>query len=857
MPRRNKVPETVSTETPRAKALEKRRRDAIADAERRARTPAIGPRTEIDKLAQAEASETARRSTGPLGTGLGAYPKALWDQMTVEEQDEVIRRSQLAQEYGAMMAARAALDLSSVGAIRNTPWYGDLVDRYGSRSASRAADLLASEPARRFFWKDNPAKVVEDARTYERVNDVIRKLGGDPDTGRAVIGGSVSINKAGTLNRATAISHDLDISGYTANASKIPWEPYPYVTPESGHATVSNGWYDRYVAPLENWRAAAEDAPLLRRIREQYPATHGNAGIEPWDWKTMRLGSQADRYRPGVFRQIGDGYSMSSTAGNNIFLGTEIDGVPVDIFLSDARLSRVPGTPYAEPEVAFSWKNAYTLENAERGLPARPKDMQDFADFRRFSRQNPIVDPVTHHAQFSPPNFGDRILSPEGLPVVRDVPTWPGSGETVPMMMNTEGKMIAPFDRNALHQDAKGGNSVRAAEAGGDAEPMPGPSAGLPADLAGGGSGPRIVINPSTFHNRKDALCVAFNEGFRLWMEATGFEPRSEPTDAQRKFFSDTAYADDELQLRRTILARIATFDTSVKDPTDDQLAETAEFLGAILESDWCKNDWERDSVSRLAQAAQAAVGAEPVEPREVPLEVKEQEPLQARAAMGGGETEDEERITPPPATGEDLNGDGTAIDHQADVIAQAEAENESDREEADAEYAKLQASGALADNASFDNEAPEMAQKPAQEPSAAQSGEDTRRAAAAQPAPGESPNPAQSASEEPLSPAKPRRRGAIEDSIVSPDSPGSISFKGTRRGGIENPIVNPDSPGSISFKGVRRGGIENPIVSPESEGSIAFSGTRTGGGGGGESPIVDPDSPGSLSYRRRKKRWR
>ena len=55
----------------------------------------------------------------------------------------------------------------------------------------------------------------------------------------------------------------------------------------------------------------------------------------------------------------------------------------------------------------------------------------------------------------------------------------------------------------------------------------------------------RIVINPSTFKNEKDALCVAFNEAFRIVMEETGFDPVSEPTEEQRRFFSDTAYADD------------------------------------------------------------------------------------------------------------------------------------------------------------------------------------------------------------------------------------------------------------------------------------------------------------------------
>ena len=99
---------------------------------------------------------------------------------------------------------------------------------------------------------------------------------------------------------------------------------------------------------------------------------------------------------------------------------------------------------------------------------------------------------------------------------------------------------------NELHQDALGGDADTAMEE----QPQE--------------DGPRIVINPSVFEDDKDALCVAFNEAFRIIMEMNGFEPQSEPTEAQRRFFADTPYANDELQLRRTILARICTFDTSI-----------------------------------------------------------------------------------------------------------------------------------------------------------------------------------------------------------------------------------------------------------------------------------------------------
>lgn len=120
--------------------------------------------------------------------------------------------------------------------------------------------------------------------------------------------------------------------------------------------------------------------------------------------------------------------------------------------------------------------------------------------------------------------------------------------------------------------------------------------------------GPRIVINPKVFEDKRDALCVAFNEAFRIVMEDNGFEPVSEPTEKQRRFFADTAYADDELQLRRTILARIATLDTSVSDPTDEQLEETAEMLEMVMEVGAPQNDWEQTCVKRLLDVVSASM---------------------------------------------------------------------------------------------------------------------------------------------------------------------------------------------------------------------------------------------------------
>ena len=159
---------------------------------------------------------------------------------------------------------------------------------------------------------------------------------------------------------------------------------------------------------------------------------------------------------------------------------------------------------------------------------------------------------------------------------------------------------------------------------------------------------PRIIINPKVLEkgDERDGLCVAWNEAIRVFMEANGYEPQSEPTEKQRQFFADTPYADDELQLRRTIIARICVFDTSVKDPTDEQLSESASVLRAIIDSGFAKTDDEIEKCERLARAIEAAVGAEPVKPKEAPLEARPLRPAaETQAAIDAGEADEDKDL--------------------------------------------------------------------------------------------------------------------------------------------------------------------------------------------------------------------
>lgn len=168
-------------------------------------------------------------------------------------------------------------------------------------------------------------------------------------------------------------------------------------------------------------------------------------------------------------------------------------------------------------------------------------------------------------------------------------------------------KTIEGAERREAMADAKGG------DAGGDPGELtetPETVNNAPAADTPVANGPRIVINPRVFEDKRDALCVAMNEAYRVLMEAEGFDPVSEPTGEQRAFFADTAYAGDETQLRRTILARVCTFDTSVKDPTDEQIGEAVEFLDLVMEMGAPQNEWEQSVVQRTRDVLAAAVGA-------------------------------------------------------------------------------------------------------------------------------------------------------------------------------------------------------------------------------------------------------
>lgn len=94
----------------------------------------------------------------------------------------------------------------------------------------------------------------------------------------------------------------------------------------------------------------------------------------------------------------------------------------------------------------------------------------------------------------------------------------------------------------------------------------------------------KVYVNPTVMGDKRDAMAVAVNEALRIAMEDLRFSPGSELTPEQRRLLAGTAYAGDEAASRKTVIARVATFDDSVK-PTPEQKEETVRFLTLLAEA--------------------------------------------------------------------------------------------------------------------------------------------------------------------------------------------------------------------------------------------------------------------------------
>lgn len=154
-----------------------------------------------------------------------------------------------------------------------------------------------------------------------------------------------------------------------------------------------------------------------------------------------------------------------------------------------------------------------------------------------------------------------------------------------------------------------------------------------------------IKINPDVMNDKRDALAVAWNEALRILMEDIGFTPEFQITPEQQSFLAGTAYADDPEAAAKTIVARIATFDTSIPNPTEEQVTETLRLLAMALELYGGQPDGQtlgriKTELERV-HGVEAPSGNTPPEAAPAPPEDPAREPPPEEGAPG---TRDNER---------------------------------------------------------------------------------------------------------------------------------------------------------------------------------------------------------------------
>lgn len=114
---------------------------------------------------------------------------------------------------------------------------------------------------------------------------------------------------------------------------------------------------------------------------------------------------------------------------------------------------------------------------------------------------------------------------------------------------------------------------------------------------------------------------------------------------------------DNRSAMRKTIVARIATFDTSIKNPTPEQVAETIRLLDSAIEVFDGQPDGEvlkkmkaelestyKDTNSPVTQSPAQAAPAEqaPTAPNgAIAAESEANSPLEVQSAMGGGDVDE------------------------------------------------------------------------------------------------------------------------------------------------------------------------------------------------------------------------
>ena len=93
-----------------------------------------------------------------------------------------------------------------------------------------------------------------------------------------------------------------------------------------------------------------------------------------------------------------------------------------------------------------------------------------------------------------------------------------------------------------------------------------------------------IILNPYSKLTPEQKNAVALNEAIRLVIKKSNFPVEFDLTEKQKEFFKGTEYEKNEDEAKKSILARLLTNDSSVQEPSEEQL-NVANTLKSYIES--------------------------------------------------------------------------------------------------------------------------------------------------------------------------------------------------------------------------------------------------------------------------------
>lgn len=365
---------------------------------------------------------------------------------------------------------RVELGDLSEEAILNSQYGKDLLKQFGLEKTKEIIKVMQSPEFIDYIYAGGKDFAQQEMKDYAIAKEIINKIGGNPDLNRAALAGSLSVASEGTINRGSAVPHDIDVNAYVYGANKAD----PSIITEDSYTI--QGLKDEH-SPL-GYFYNIQRSPILSHIRWQYPETHANAQVQyerpTWYqkllfnlptnktiqeklpdgvFKDIILNGKKELWRySGKIKELSDplydeGVFKLSPQVNTAqgitrsrLIRTRLNGQPIDIFLGDTRIPYNKNfQEYTGSQTALEYKKLWQ----------RPKDVSDLEVFAEYSQDNPILNidnGTLLNAQYAPPFFkSNQLLTPEGYPVIQFIETYPGSGVKVPVWMNHQGLFKLPW----------------------------------------------------------------------------------------------------------------------------------------------------------------------------------------------------------------------------------------------------------------------------------------------------------------------------------------------------------------------------------------------------------------------------